>query len=56
MKDLINSPIAWIDGAAIFIAVFVVAFVSAWNDYQKEKQFLKLQAISEKDNIVLSKY
>jgi hypothetical protein len=32
--------------------VFVVAFVGSWNDYKKEEQFLKLQAISEKDNIV----
>ena len=34
------------------MAVFVVAFVGSWNDYQKEIQFLKLQAISDKDNIV----
>lgn len=34
--------IAWIEGAAIFIAVFVVASVGSWNDYKKEEQFLKL--------------
>lgn len=45
-------PIAWIEGFAIFVAVFVVAFVGSWNDYQKELQFIKLQAISDKDNIV----
>lgn len=44
---------AWIEGFAIFVAVFVVAFVGSWNDYQKELQFLKLQAISDKDNIVI---
>jgi len=27
---------AWIEGTAIFIAVFVVAFVGSYNDYQKE--------------------
>jgi hypothetical protein len=27
---------AWIEGFAIFVAVFVVAFVGSWNDYQKE--------------------
>lgn len=48
----LNIVIAWIEGTAIFIAVFVVAFVGSWNDYQKEIQFLKLQAISDKDNIV----
>ena len=25
--------IAWIEGFAIFVAVFVVAFVGSWNDY-----------------------
>jgi len=44
--------IAWIEGAAIFIAVFVVATVGSWNDYKKEEQFLKLQAISDADNKV----
>jgi hypothetical protein len=44
--------IAWIEGTAIFIAVFVVASVGSYNDYKKEEQFLKLQAISEKDNNV----
>ena len=44
--------IAWIEGFAIFFAVFVVAGVGSWNDWQKEKQFLKLQAESEKDNNV----
>jgi len=28
--------IAWIEGFAIFVAVFVVAFVGSYNDYQKE--------------------
>ena len=45
-------PIAWIEGAAIFIAVFIVATVGSYNDYKKEEQFLKLQAIGEKDNVV----
>ena len=47
-----NIYLAWIEGAAIFIAVFVVAFVGSYNDYKKEEQFLKLQAISENDNTV----
>lgn len=47
-----NRFIAWIEGAAIFIAVFVVATVGSWNDYKKEEQFLKLQAMSDEDNKV----
>ena len=27
---------AWIEGFAIFVAVFVVAMVGSWNDYKKE--------------------
>jgi magnesium-transporting ATPase (P-type) len=43
---------AWIEGVAIFIAVFVVAGVGSWNDWQKEQQFLKLQAESDRENVV----
>ena len=43
---------AWIDGVAIFLTVMIVAFVGSWNDYKREAQFLKLQAIYEKDNNV----
>ena len=47
---------AWIEGFAIFLGVFIVAGVGSWNDWQKEKQFLKLQAESEKDNTVSTLY
>lgn len=39
----------WIEGAAILIAVFVVANVSAGNDYTKELQFRALEASSQQD-------
>jgi magnesium-transporting ATPase (P-type) len=53
--DLAFSPAnerdtAWIEGTAIFLAVFIVASVGSWNDYKKEEQFFKLQAISEAEN------
>lgn len=41
---------AWIEGAAILAAVFVVSFVTAWNDYKREEQFLKLQSYSDAQN------
>lgn len=44
--------IAWIEGFAIFMGVFIVASVGSFNDWQKEKQFLRLQAESDKDNTV----
>ena len=30
------NSLAWVEGFAIFVAVFVVASVGSWNDYQKE--------------------
>lgn len=33
---------AWIEGFAIFVAVFIVSFVGSYNDYKKEEQFLEL--------------
>lgn len=38
---------AWIEGFAILIAVFVCSFVTAFNDYQKERQFLKLNSVAD---------
>lgn len=40
----------WIDGIAILIAVLIVAFVSATNDYTKELQFRALEKTSEETN------
>jgi len=37
-----NKKLAWLEGAAILVAVLVVAIVTAWNDYKKEEQFIKL--------------
>jgi magnesium-transporting ATPase (P-type) len=39
----------WIDGAAIFVAVFLVSNIAASNDYSKELQFLALEKASQKD-------
>ncbi|KAJ6241004.1 cation transporting atpase [Anaeramoeba flamelloides] len=35
----------WIEGTAILIAVLIVSFVTAINDYQKEKQFQQLNEL-----------
>ena len=44
-----GSEHGWIEGAAILIAVFIVANVSAGNDYTKELQFRALEATSQAD-------
>jgi hypothetical protein len=42
-----DQPKAWIEGFAILVAVFVCASVTAVNDYQKERQFLKLNSVAD---------
>ena len=37
-----ERSIAWIDGFAILVAVVIVISVGSGNDYQKERQFRKL--------------
>lgn len=44
-----NPSEGWIEGAAIFIAVFLVANISAANDYTKEMQFRALELSSQED-------
>jgi Ca2+-transporting ATPase len=39
----------WIEGSAIFIAVFLVSNISAGNDYTKQLQFKALEASSAED-------
>ncbi len=39
----------WIEGVAIFIAIFLVSNISAGNDYSKQLQFQALEASSAKD-------
>ena len=43
-SDDTESEAGWIEGVAILVAVFVVVFVTAFNDWRKEKQFRGLQS------------
>ncbi|CAO3573393.1 unnamed protein product [Mortierella alpina] len=42
-----NPKIAWVEGVAILVAVMIVVLVGSINDFQKEKQFRKLNAKKE---------
>ena len=42
-----EDQLHWIEGFAILVAVIIVVMVSSINDYQKEKQFRKLNAKKE---------
>jgi Ca2+ transporting ATPase len=50
-----EANVEWIEGAAIIIAVLVVVFVTAFNDWTKERQFRGLQSkieLDQKFNVV----
>ena len=47
-----NPTTGWIEGTAILAAVVIVVMVASLNDYQKEKQFRKLN--EKKDSRVRS--
>jgi Ca2+-transporting ATPase len=40
--DAENPPIEWIEGVAIIAAILIVVVVGSLNDWQKERQFVKL--------------
>jgi P-type Ca2+ transporter type 2B len=47
----IEEPnVEWIEGLAILVAVVVVVFVTAFNDWSKEKQFRGLQSKIDSDH------
>ena len=50
-----NKAIAWIEGAAILVAVAVVSIVTAVNDYKKESQFIALNKFSDAKNLITVK-
>ena len=46
---LTDPATGWIEGAAIFIAIFLVSNIAAGNDYSKQLQFKALEESSAKD-------
>ena len=49
MFNCFLANLEWIEGVAILVAVLVVVFVTAFNDWRKERQFRGLQNKIEKD-------
>lgn len=43
----------WVEGVAILVAVIIVVLVGAANDYQKERQFAKLNAKKEDREVIV---
>ena len=46
---------AWLEGFAVLVAVLICATVTAVNDYQKERQFLKLNEVADEKKKVTIK-
>ena len=42
-----QAPVEWVEGVAIMVAIFIVITVEAANDWQKERQFVKLNKKKE---------
>ena len=49
--DAEHPPIEWVEGVAIILAIVVVVVVGSLNDFQKERQFVKLNKKKEDRNI-----
>lgn len=41
----------WIEGVSIIVAVVIIVSVTSFNNYVKDKQFQKLNAIAQQKNI-----
>lgn len=50
-KSNTADSLEWVEGVAILIAVVVVVFVTAFNDWRKEKQFRGLKDRIDADNL-----
>lgn len=48
-----EAKVQWVEGVAIIVAILVVVVVGALNDWQKERQFVKLNKKKEDRNIKL---
>ena len=46
-----EAPVEWVEGVAIIVAIIIVVVVGAANDWQKERQFVKLNKKKEDRNV-----
>ena len=46
-----EAPVEWVEGVAIMVAIAIVVVVGAANDWQKERQFVKLNKKKDDRNV-----
>lgn len=51
--DAANPPIEWVEGVAIVAAILIVVIVGSLNDWQKERQFVKLNSKKQDRNVTV---
>lgn len=49
------TPVDWVEGCAICIAIVIVVLVTALNDWQKEKAFVRLNAKKEEREVKVTR-
>ncbi|KAL6702501.1 plasma membrane calcium [Coniothyrium glycines] len=49
------TPVDWVEGLAICVAIIIVVLVTAMNDWQKEKAFARLNAKKEQRDIKVTR-
>jgi Ca2+-transporting ATPase len=55
-KEVTDQPkIRWVEGVAILVAILIVVLVGSLNDWQKERQFQKLNAKKEDRNVKVTR-
>ncbi|KAI9006437.1 PMCA-type calcium-translocating P-type ATPase [Hyaloraphidium curvatum] len=52
-RDPEDPPIHWVEGTAIISTVIIVTLFSSLNDWQKERQFRKLNATKEARDVIV---
>nr|CAG8493290.1 2948_t:CDS:2 [Entrophospora candida] len=50
-----EAKIKWVEGVAIIVAIIIVVLVGSLNDWQKERQFRKLNAKKEDRNVKVTR-
>jgi Ca2+-transporting ATPase len=50
-----EAQVDWVEGVAITVAILIVVLVGSVNDWQKERQFQKLNAQKEERNVKVSR-
>ena len=54
LTGLIENPKwGWIEGVAIFVAIFIIVAITSGNDWVKDKQFVRLMSLVKDENIAV---